>query len=511
MAHLLNGDRKGLHLKKKYNKLVLVVKSVILFVFFGIILRSPTAAKVNDHGTILSITSWPTQTRTLTFTPRPTITPKPTWTSQVTNTSWPTLTRTLTFTPRPTVTPKPTWTAQVTNTSWPTLTRTLTFTPRPTITPKPTWTAQVSITPWPTQTRTPTLTPRPTFTAKPTHTPKITPTVTASSTSSPTVTSTLIPTLTPTPTLDVAVKFIPDLDNFEIVAGYLAEAINAVNATQQGTAPLDITDWEENYNDFNRNKYEETLNGTRHYKYLSFTEYRRNVADLNTFIRATVYIPDDDKSSGNIAYLNGILRYLHDVRGVDVSKITEQQKKQIVLDIGEGYNRLTCVKSLRLLWALFGDNDSNGKGLFPPIYQLKIINAGDLAYQLANGNGKAIFSPENMGQIKISLIKNAFIINEIPYNRPDLFDKKVMVFFKPALQDQQSGHVGVGKLEAEYEKDGKLKKFLISAFEVDGYTGQAMYHDHMDYNQFVKNLFVGMNSQYNSNSYRLMVGWVFNR
>jgi hypothetical protein len=52
----------------------------------------------------------------------------------------------------------------------------------------------------------------------------------------------------------VAVKFIPDLDNFEIVAGYLAEAINAVNATQQGTAPLDITDWEENYNDFNRNK-----------------------------------------------------------------------------------------------------------------------------------------------------------------------------------------------------------------------------------------------------------------
>ncbi len=421
-----------------------------------------------------TITRRPTATETYTPTLRPTFTKKP-------------LTATLTKTI------KPTWTIAPTQTAIPTLTRKPTVIITKWVTPTYTRQPRATDTPLPS----PTNTRNPTATEMPTKTPTATVFV---------VTPTLSPTPTITPTPDVRGLTIPNPDNFERIIQHLAISINYVSVMQEGSNHVDVTDLVEDFLDFSRSKYEEYVNGKRPYKYLNFQEFRRgDLVSGKLVTRAVVVVPDSQDGKYDKEYLDQILRYMKDDLKVDVSKINDQQRVIIARDIGES-NRFTCVKFLRLVWNLFGDYYHDGKGLFPEIYQARIVFAGQLAFQ-AQGGGN-IFSQENQGILKISRIKNAMIIAENPMNRPDLFANKVVVFFRAQSSEFESGHVGVAKLIPEYNDNNELVNFLVTFIEVDGNTGQAYYAYRLPIEDFRNHLYME-NRDYAAS--RRPIGWLFNR
>ena len=366
---------------------------------------------------------------------------------------------------------------------WPSVTSS----PVPTGEPLITETATIRSTPKPTYTSYPTSTPRPTHTEKPTDTP--------------------IPTKTP----DRSTFISPDPDNFEQIAGLIATAINAANCIQIGKQKIDLSDLSEDYHNFSRNKYEQYKRGERLYKYLRMEEYRKVLSTTaETYVKATIFIPElDQHFNSEKRYLNEVLAYLHDELEVDTSHLNEQQHFFIARDIAENSQRFTCIKFLRLVWSLFGDFDGTGKGLFPQVYQARIKNAGELAYQILGGGGRSIFAAENVTGIRQSLIRNADAISEHPEKLPEFFDNKIMVYFRPPMDEAESGHVGVSKLTAMYDSDNNFKEFLITYLEVDGYTGQSHYGFRITLDNFRKHLY--SDKSFETSSPRRNIGWLFNR
>ena len=377
-------------------------------------------------------------------------------------------------------------------------------------TPMPTSTRKINPTNMPTRSPIPTskrVTPTPTLSPTARITPTFTPTVTSTSTYTrvPTSTTTFTPTLTATP--DLRGYIIPSTENFEILIGHIATAVNVANVLQAGKQDIDMSDLIEDFLNFNREKYEEYKKGKRPYKYLKFSEYRHG--DLLTgriYIRATVEIPDSKDGSTEREYVGYILDYLKNKLIVAIVNIDEEKRTQIERDVAES-NRLTCVKFTRVIWNLFGNYKNNKLGLFPPIFQLQIVNAGELTYQ--STSKEDIFNPENIGIQFASLIGGANIIAIRPEERPELFDGKIMVFFRPQMNDSESGHVGIAKLKAEYDAKGKFQNMQVTYIEVDGNTGQAYYSYRSDLEDFKTHLYLNTPRKEGYSSY--LVGWVFNR
>jgi len=384
--------------------------------------------------------------------------------------------------------------------------------------PKGAWAALLTKTPLPRPTFRPSLTPLPSRTTTPTITRMPTWTLYPSATSRPT--RTLTPTITSTPSItpDRFVSIYPNEENFELVADLIAKAVNTANIQQNGLIRRDSSDLNEYYYDFDQKKYKAFLNGDRPYKYLKFTIFRKTL-DLSSkvYVKAIVLVEDGTNNySHELEYLDIVLNYLRIEHKVDISKITPNQKFYIARDISENAHRFTCVKFLRFVWALFGVNAKTEKGIFPAIYQASIINAADLSYQLIGRGGKSIFDDENKSIVKLSPIDGAFIMAENPETRPQLFDGKIVIFFRKERVESEPGHVGVGKLIAEKTSNGEFKRFLFTSLEVDGYTGQAHYSYREDLDSFRDRF-------YNTNGYippkssngscitRRMIGWMFNR
>ncbi len=296
-----------------------------------------------------------------------------------------------------------------------------------------------------------------------------------------------------------------------MMAGFIAEAVNATNAIQVGKSAIDPTDQKENYLDFDFNKYEEYMRGERPYKYLRFNEYRKELSmKAEKHVRAKVVVTQVDHNlTSETQYLNEVLKYLHDDLKVDISRISAEQRFQIVRDITDYSQRFTCVKFLRFVWALFGDFDESGRGLFPQVYQARIKNAGELAFQFYGGGGKSLFSYENLATIRQSLIRNGETCSIHPEDRPEMFDGKVVVFFRPQNGSQEPGHVGVCKLIAEYNRDQSLRRFLVTFLEVDGYTGQANYKYRIDLDQFRAHLYSDKSKKEGFS--KRAIGWLYNR
>lgn len=372
---------------------------------------------------------------------------------------------------------------------------------KPTLIPWPSTTPPAGKTEEPRITNTPTLT----------YTPKSTSTPYPTSTPRPTYTQTPTETPVPTRTPDRQAFIVPTPDNFEQVAGLIAAAINSANSIQIGKPKIDISDLSEDYHNFSRYKYEQYKRGERRYKYMVMEEYRKELSpSAETYIKATILIPEiDDHFTGEKRYFQDVLYYLHDQLEVDISQLNEQQRFFIARDIAENSQRFTCIKFLRLVWGLFGDYDKTGRGLFPQVYQARIKNAGELAYQIVGGGGRSIFSYENITSIRQSFIRNADAISEHPENRPDFFDNKIMVFFRSPVYEAESGHVGVCKLIAEYDDSGKFSRFVVTYIDVDGYTGQAHYGFRIDLDEFRKILYSDKTKEINPT--RRYIGWLYNR
>ncbi len=374
-------------------------------------------------------------------------------------------------------------------------------------------TGKPTLIPWPTSTASPYSTDAPVITDTPTNTSTPSPTATRYPSSTPRPTYTNTPTATPPPTStpDRMSFLIPEPNNFEQIAGLIATAVNAANCIQIGRPKIDLSDLSEDYHDFSRNKFEQFKRGERPYKYLTMEEYRKVLSSsAKTYVKATAVVPETDPFFSNEKrYLKNVLNYLHNELEVNIDNLDEQQKFFLARDIAENSQRFTCIKFLRFVWGLFGDFDGSGKGLFPQVYQARITNAGELAYQIVGGGGRSLFSAENVTSLRQSLIRNADAICEHPENNPDFFNNKVMVYFRPPMDEGESGHVGVGKLTAMYDSNKNLERFLITYLDVDGYTGQAHYGFRIDLDDFRKRLYSEKTKEITSS--RRYIGWIFNR
>ena len=379
---------------------------------------------------------------------------------------------------------------------------------KPTITPTSTMTRR----PLATNTGTPTL--RPTST-RVTPTPSLSPTMRATEfptvtntpeyTRVPTSTATFTPTVTATP--DLTGYIIPSPDNFEVLMGYLATAVNIENVRQEGKDEIDMSDLVEDYLNFDRGKYEEYKKGKRPYKYLKFREYLHSKSGTGKInIQATVEVPSSIDGSSEREYVSRILGFLKDRFKVAVVNIDERQRVQIERDVAES-NRLTCVKSTRFIWDLFGDYSKDGYGLFPAIFQLQIINAGELAFQ--SEKKVNVFAPENVSISFSSAMGGANIVAAHPEKDPEAFDGQIMVFFRPQMVEGEPGHVGICKLIAEYDPKGKFENIVVTYFEVDGNTGQAYYTYRSDLEEFRTHLY--LNTPRAEGYSRYLVGWLYNR
>ncbi len=298
----------------------------------------------------------------------------------------------------------------------------------------------------------------------------------------------------------------PSAENFEKVSRAVSAAVNTVNIFQDGQVQIDPTDLTESYDNFSLTKYEAVLTGERHYKYLKFEKYWYNEEQR---VRAVVSIPDSEDGQPAQEYVELVLKTMNKDYGIDITKINPTEIQQIARDVNE-IGRFTCIKFLRLVWAVFSDGDTNSKGLFPQVYQMRVVDAGDLASQVDGGDD--LFNPNNLNVVKSSLMKHANISNYNPNDRVDLFDKKVVVFFRPTdkkTSAMDNGHVGVGRLEAQYDSAGNFIDFTISSIEVMGTTGQSFYHDHITLNAFRAHLY--FNTQSPNPVEKQIVGWFFNR
>lgn len=313
--------------------------------------------------------------------------------------------------------------------------------------------------------------------------------------------------MTPTATPDVRGLVLATPDNFEVVLGLLATAVNAVSVFQEGGRGIDKSDLVEDFLDFDRDKYNAYLNGDRPYRYLRFTEVRRSTDPTGpTIIRAVINVPDSNDGSEERKYLDAILEYLNKQLKVDISKLDLQHRSLIARDISES-NRFTCIKFLRFIWGLFGDVNKDGNGLFPQVYQARIINAGQLSRQIESG--KSIFDPTNVGILQAGLVKNTDAIAIHPEDLPDFFDGRIVLFFRPEAYEGESGHVGVAKIIVIRDFEGKLKKIVSTFIEVDGNTGEAYYGYRVGMDDFRNHLFMDLESD--SRASQRIIGWMFNR
>jgi len=240
---------------------------------------------------------------------------------------------------------------------------------------------------------------------------------------------------------------LPSSSNFDFVLQATADAINTVNVLQSNGS-VDPSDLSEDFDNFSRSKYLDVLSGSRSYQYLQFQEYWAKEGDTQTSIRAVVRVPQSEDNSSEAAYLDAILNVLSANSHISTDMVTTQQKDQIVKDIAE-IKRLTCIKSLRLIWAIFGDDANSDKGLFPQVYKANVVQAGDLT-SFVDG-GVNLFSETNMHVIQSTKIKHANVSNEFPELRPEIFDNKVVAFFRPQSPTMIDGHIGVGKLYADQD------------------------------------------------------------
>lgn len=296
-------------------------------------------------------------------------------------------------------------------------------------------------------------------------------------------------------------------ENFEVVLGLVATSVNAVSVIQDKGKGIDKSDLVEYFLDFSREKYNEYLKGERPYRYLKISEYRHSVDPTGpVLVRAIINVPDTIDGSEERKYLDAILEYLNKRMKVDTHKIDQNQLNFVTRDIMES-NRFTCIKFLRFIWSLFGDVYGNGVGMFPQVYQARIINAGQLARQIEGG--KSLFDPTNFNILKAGLIKNTDAIAAHPEENPEFFDGRVMVFFRPQANEADSGHVGLCKLIALRNLDGSVKRMVLTFIEVDGNTGQAYYGYRMPIEDLRNHLY--MDYERSEEVKQRLIGWMFNR
>ncbi len=299
---------------------------------------------------------------------------------------------------------------------------------------------------------------------------------------------------------------VPNAQNFSQVSQALTTAVDMVNISREDPEQIDPTDLDEDYDNFNHEKYEAVLRGERHYKYLRFEEYWYHEERR---VRAIVSVPSSEDGSTRMEYVTHILNILNQDFGIDTSKVSEEEIQQITRDVNE-LGRFTCIKFLRLVWALFKDGATDERGIFPQVYQMKVVDAGDLANQVEGGFD--IFDPNHQNVVKASYVKYANVSNSDPQDRTDLFENKVVVFFRPTdkrIFSGDNGHVGVGHLQAQRDDAGNITGFNISFVEMIGTTGQASYFNQMSFSDFRTHLYFNTPAQ-DPDSHQI-VGWFINR
>ncbi len=298
----------------------------------------------------------------------------------------------------------------------------------------------------------------------------------------------------------------PSLNNFEKVGRAVSEAVNKVNIKREDGAPIDLTDLSENYDDFSIEKYEAVLRGERRYRYLKFEKYWYQGEQR---IHAIVTIPDSPDGKYAVEYLEFVLKTLKVDYRIDTSRVNSAEMMQMTRDVNE-IGRFTCIKFLRLVWAIFSDEESDAKGLFPQVYQMPVVDAGDLSRQV--DGDEDLFNPNKLNMTRPSHLKYANISNYNPDSKIEMFDNKVVVFFRPTDKKTyavDNGHVGVGRLTAQYDASGKYNGFTISFIEVLGTTGQAFYRERVALKDFRTHLYFNTPSADPLN--QQIIGWYLNR
>ena len=288
---------------------------------------------------------------------------------------------------------------------------------------------------------------------------------------------------------------LPFKETFIPIAEALALSINEVNFTQIDGS-FDETDMVEDFNHFSYQKYQEVINGQRQYRYLQFQTYWDDFSTDKPHVKVIVNIQDSENNENDKIYLESILTIIKNKYRVDTSKITDEQKSLIINDIASG-NRLSCVKSLRLLSNLFISNEERLKQLFPQIYQLNFVRAGELINYVQNGSNLFI-SPNVLQPAKLP---KTIATNVLPHERPELFENKVVVYFRPILNSYDTGHVGVGLVSS---RDNYT---TITTFEVNGETGMAHSHNNIEIDVFRQQLYSILTSAQSS---KALIGWLIN-
>jgi hypothetical protein len=255
---------------------------------------------------------------------------------------------------------------------------------------------------------------------------------------------------------------------------------------------------DEDFKHFSYSKYQRVLQGKRKYRYLQFHTYWDDFSKDVPHIRVEVNIPDSENNANDAKYFEEIIQVLEHQYRVDASQIDEAQKSQIIRDIADG-NRLTCVKSLRLAWALFAKSAAQQGEPFPEIYKLNVSKAGELVNYV--NNGSYLFSAPNVLQ-PVQLGKTV-ATNVEPSKRPSLFEGKLVVYFRPILNNLDTGHVGIGWVDSDNSQDFDT----ISFFEVNGDSGMAYYQSNATLQQFKTRLY---NILPEVQSKSALIGWLIN-
>lgn len=270
----------------------------------------------------------------------------------------------------------------------------------------------------------------------------------------------------------------PSYKNFEYVAMAVANSINTVNVTQMD-GNIDPTDLKEDYNYFSYQKYQEVLTGKRVYKYIQFETYWNDKSVDLPNVRAVVIVPHSEDNHDAVEYFNQVLNVLQNQYHISTENIGKKQKRQIINDVANA-SRFTCVRVLRFIWLLFGNDAQNAYGLFPQVFQLNFVKAGELRHYVAGGYD--LFSAPNI--LQPALLQHSVATNYDPENKPQLFDNKIAVFFRPSRDAQDTGHVGIAQIFSDV--NGNSVESKISYVDVNGDTGMAKFVSRMDINAFRK-------------------------
>jgi hypothetical protein len=288
----------------------------------------------------------------------------------------------------------------------------------------------------------------------------------------------------------------PSYKNFEYVAMAVAMAINTANVTRLD-GNFDPTDLTEDYSYFSYQKYQEVQAGKRVYKYIHLETYWDDKSSNLPNIRAVVIVPHSEDNHDAVEYFNQVLAILQNQYQISTDKIGKLQKQQIINDVANA-SRFTCVRVLRFIWLLFGNDAQNTDGLFPQVFQLNFVKAGELSHFVAGGFD--LFSAPNI--LQPALLQNSVATNYDPENKPELFDNKIAVFFRPSRDAQDTGHVGIAQIFSDV--NGSTVESKISYVDVNGDTGMAKFVSRMDINAFRNHLYGIADG---STTQKPMIGW----